>query len=221
MGILENWSETDLPLHSLFWHPSPITINPWVSLRVEGGQRTKGSCYKTYAAPLFLVPTACMRVGSSEHKQNLWLISIPAQCRGPWGFLYLPKERWPWHATSSIQSSGPRTSPQLFDYVKMSTHFNSNAPFKMAQDTTLIQHFHKRFGLWHLCKVKRLLFMNLCADCGYSISRYTLSVPPNLCATFFIPNYVFMQHILKPGTGYHWNNCPESSGCLFSLLEAE
>lgn len=92
---------------------------------------------------------------------------------------------------------GPDPHPSSFDYVKMSKHFNSNAPFKMAQDTTLIQHFHKRFGLWHLCKVKRLLFMTICADCGYSISRYTLNVPLNLCATFFIPSYVFVQHILK------------------------
>ena len=75
----------------------------------------------------------------------------------------------------------------------------------MAQDTTLIQHFHKRFGLWHLCKVKRLLFMTICADCGYSISRYIRCPSQFMCNIFYPKLRIRAAYIeaCMPGTGYH------------------
>ena len=167
---------------------------------VEGGQKTRGVITKHMPLSCFWHQLHIFRWAAQRINRIFdWLRSL-LSCRGPWGLLYFPDGRPPWHATSSVQSPGPKTSAPA---VEMSKHFNPNAPFKMAQDVSLIQHFHKRFGQWHLWKVKRLLFMTICADCGYGISRYTLNVHLKLYATFFIPSYVFMQHILKaymPGT---------------------
>lgn len=161
VGIMEIWKMDLRNIYFSILYPSPV-INLWVSLVRNSKQRTllQNTCHSTVSG-IDSQWKATQRTNGIFH----WWRSL-TNCRRP-QFLSFPEGRLPCPATFLIPSPGPRTWALAQLTADMNKHFNPNAPFKMAQDVSLIQYFHKMLSQWHLWKAKRLLFMTVCADHGY------------------------------------------------------
>lgn len=162
VGVMEIW-KMDLR-NTYFSILCPIPIIK--SLSFSGGEQHTEDVI-TKCTPLNSFWYQLPVEGSSENKRNLCLMEIPEQLQKTPGSL-LPRRKASLTCHSPHSSHrAPEPEPQLIWLQKWISILPQMPPVRWHKMSVCYNYFHKMLGQWHLWKAKRLLFIIVCAECGY------------------------------------------------------